>query len=293
MSIKNEVSAKTFGSKIKQSVIAEWNSFKVPSIWIGLVVGGVMQYVHNVAHNYVYYLAGKYGVSGGPANELVDLGFKALVPSIENLSFLPSNGCLYTLGAIGVIVAVSPFFTRMIVRAPDVRVVHIFWRALVTCSICIIFRCVSFLVTILPAPAPHCSVDEFNPPQTASDIFFRFDTEDGCSDLIFSSHMMYGITAACIVTQYVFTAKHLMQSVTERRLKYALVILCWCTVIAEGFCIVAQHRHYTIDVWNALYAVPLVWIAFYHFVPNDPKPKEEIARRESNETNNLEAVASV
>jgi hypothetical protein len=221
------------------------------------------------------------------------MGFKALVPSIEDLPFLPSNGCLYTLGAIGAIVALSPLFTRALVRCPDVRVVQILWRGLVTCSICIFLRCVSFLVTILPAPAPHCAIGEFNPPTTAYEVIFNFNTDHGCSDLIFSSHMMYGITATLIVTQYVLTAKHLMASKLERGLKYALVGLCWSVVVAEAFCIVAQRSHYSVDVWTALYTVPLVWIAFYHFVPSDPRPKEIPARRDSNATDNVDASASV
>ena len=50
-------------------------------------------------------------------------------------------------------------------------------------------------------------------------------------------------------------------------------------MFSEFFChsffrfgIVRQQAHYSIDVFTALYAVPLVWIAVYHFMPNDPVP---------------------
>jgi len=246
----------------------------MPVVFIGVIVGAFMQWLHNVAHNYVYYLAGVYGVYGGKDNHLVDLGFKALQPSIADLEFLPSNGLLYSVGTIAGIVALSPLFTNVIIRNKSVRVIQILWRGLVVCSFTVVLRVVSFLITILPSPAPHCSQGTFDPPKTASDILFKFDTENGCSDLIFSSHMMYGITAASIVTLYVLKkpTEEFVMSKREKWLKYSLIFLVWAIVIAEGFCIVAQESHYSIDVWNALYAVPLAWIAFYHFYPNDPSP---------------------
>ena len=266
---------KSFKLKFYANVRSEWSHFKLPIIFVGIIVGSIMQWVHNVAHNYVYYLAGVYGVYGGAENHLTDLGFKALQPSIAYLSFLPSNGCLYSLGAIAGIVALSPLFTNVIIRNKSVRVVQILWRGLVVCSITVVLRCVSFLLTILPSPAPHCSQGTFDPPKTASEILFKFDTENGCSDLIFSSHMMYGITAASIVTLYITKkpVEEFTMSKLERRLKYSLIFLVWAIVIAEGFCIVAQESHYSIDVWAAMYAVPLTWIAFYHFYPNDPSPR--------------------
>jgi hypothetical protein len=169
--------------RLKTTLKDEWTHLKVPVIFWGIVVGAIMQWLHNVAHNYVYYLAGVYGVYGGPENHLVDMGFKALQPPISDLSFLPSNGCLYALGLIAGIVSLSPLFTNVIIRDESVRVIQILWRGLVVCSITVILRCVSFLLTILPSPAPHCSKAEFDPPTTASEIFFKFDTENGCSDL--------------------------------------------------------------------------------------------------------------
>ena len=273
-------------SAVMSNLHLEWLHLKLPKIIIGIIIGALMQWLHNVAHNYVYYLAGKYAVYGGPDAQLTDLGFKALQPSIADLSFLPSNGCLYSLGAIAGIVALSPIFTSVIIRDSRVRVVQMVWRALVVCSFTIVFRCVSFLLTILPSPAPQCAEASFNPPSTVSEIFFTFDTENGCSDLIFSSHMMYGITAASLVTLYVLKKPHpeFVMSKLEKWLKYALIFLVWSLVIAEGFCIVAQERHYSVDVWTAMYAVPLSWVGFYHFYPNDPSisiPDSEKRSREN------------
>jgi hypothetical protein len=262
---------------IKANLITEWNHFRNPKIFFGIVFGAIAQFIHNVCHNYVYYLAGEYEVYGGPDNQLTDLGFKAL-PSIADMSFLPSNGCLYSLGVIAVIVATTPIFTVRFFRTDSIRTVQILWRAMVVCSVAIVFRCVSFLVTILPAPAPQCAEAEFSPPDSTSEIFLKFDTDNGCSDLIFSSHMMYGLIATGIVTDYTMMSlkgQTEAVSILERWLKYCLIFTCVGLVIAEAFCIVAQNRHYTVDVWTSCYAVPLTWIAFRYFIPNDPGPYKQ------------------
>jgi hypothetical protein len=264
---------KTVGNRLA----AEWEVFKLPVVWSWIIVGALMQWVHNILHNYVYYLAGVYHVYGGPDDQLVDLGFLAF-PDWSNLSFLPSNGCLYSLGLIAFLVAVMPIFvgSEKFFIHPNIRTIQIIWRGLICVSICVVLRCVSFIITILPAPAPQCSQARFDPPTTASEILFKFDTENGCSDLIFSSHMMYGITAAGIVILYITKGLNYAKknNITvpkwEKWSKIALIVLCVCLVLMEAFSIVCQERHYSVDVWNALYACPLTWIAFYHFFPDDP-----------------------
>jgi hypothetical protein len=279
-------------------LVAEWEVFKLPVVWSWIIVGALMQWVHNIMHNYVYYLAGVYQVYGGPDNQLTDLGFEAF-PDWSNLSFLPSNGCLYSLGLIAFIVAIMPIFvgSQKFFIHPNIHTIQIIWRGLICVSICVVFRCVSFIVTILPAPAPQCSQARFDPPSTASEILFKFDTENGCSDLIFSSHMMYGITAAGIVTVYLVKGLNYAKDngidvpKWERWTKIGLIVLCVCLVLMEAFSIVCQERHYSVDVWNALYACPLTWIAFYHFVPDDPAPKAEaVVVEEGREMQNPETM---
>ena len=270
---------RSYFKQVGNNLIIEWRIFKKPIVFSWIIVGCIMQWVHNIAHNYVYYLAGQYGVYGGPEDQLTDLGFEAF-PDWSNLKFLPSNGCLYSLGIIAFVIAVSPIFSlggnRCILRSPKISSVQILWRALICVSVAVVFRCVSFLITILPAPAPQCAEATFNPPNTVSEILFHFDTENGCSDLIFSSHMMYGLTAVSIVTLYIHLglkdAKESGYAVGkwEKRSKVGLIVFCWLLVLMEGFSIICQERHYSIDVWNALYVVPMIWIVFYHFYPTDP-----------------------
>ena len=105
--------------------------------------------------------------------------------------------------------------------------------------------------------------------------------------------MMYGITAASIVTLYILKppTNGITVSLTEKRLKYALIFFCWSIVIAEGFCIVAAEAHYSIDVWTAAYAVPMTWICFYHFFPHDPTKKSK--QKEAVVTNNPNVVLAM
>jgi hypothetical protein len=175
---------------------------------------------------------------------------------------------------------ISPSFTTVIIRDSKVRAVQMFWRVLTVCSFMVVSRCVSFLLTILPSPAPHCTKGQFSPPRTLSDILFGFDTENGCSDLIFCSHILYGVMAANVVTLYVLKQRFpdFRRYTLEIRLKYALIFIMWSLVVAEGLCIVAQERHYSVDVWIALFVVPLGWVSFYQFCPKDPAiPESEKA----------------
>ena len=240
-------------------------------IWMTVILGGLMQFLHNAAHNYVYYLASIYGVYGGPDNMLTDLGFEAF-RDMPNLSFWP-NFCLFLLAALTIVFAISPFFTRKIIRSSSIHPLQILWRAIWVTTFTIILRCTSFFITILPSPAKHCSERNFAPRESTGPMFSYFNTGSGCSDLIFSSHVMYGLIA--VVTVHFYTVQDLKTyhpPLYERLLKYAFVVLMWVIVLWEAIAIVRQKTHYSIDVFTALYAVPSTWIVFYHFVPNDPIP---------------------
>jgi hypothetical protein len=265
----------TYMSRFVEKVREEWEYIKVPSIWIGITIGVIMQWVSYVCHNLVFYLVGKHAVFGGRRNQLFDFGFIAFGSSVNELKFRPANGILYSMGLLSLIFIISPLFTDVLIRDKSVRSVQILWRALIVISISIVFRCVSFLVTLLPAPAEHCSEQNFNPPRELSDIFTWADFDHGCSDLLFSSHMIYSISFAYLITLYTFRQPSggFQMSSREIWLKRSLIVLMWSLVICQACLIIAQQSHYTVDVWTALYVVPLCWIAFQHYVPNDPIPK--------------------
>jgi hypothetical protein len=174
-----------------------------------------------------------------------------------------------------IIVATSVIVTNIFIHDKQVRLMQMLWRACIVCNTAVIIRIASFLMTILPAPAPQCSKDKFTPPQSVYDILFDFDTGNGCSDLMFSSHMLYGLVAVCALTHYMIVGNrsHLNAPNWLRIARVGFIALAWVTALTEAITIVAQQRHYSIDVFTAMYVVPLVWIAYVFFIPSDPVAK--------------------
>ena len=213
-------------------------------------------------HNVVYYLEGIYGVFGGPTNALQDLGFM-LIPEINtsSLPFLPTNGILFGLFAIGFVALSFPFFFPLKFSFSPVQAL---WRGSFVASICVFLRTISFIFTLLPAPNIHCqryltganlNGESFYPPQSLAEIFSAFGTDSGCGDLIFSSHVMYALVVVCTMFHYYPT----------NLIRYILAIL----VITLALLCIAQRSHYTVDVIVACYTVPLVWLSLCHLIPRD------------------------
>ena len=228
--------------------------------WPWLLTFAFVQYLHSIMHNLVYYLEGVYGVYGGPLNALNDLGFM-LIPNIEtsSLVFLPTNGILYGMFAIAFFVFCSSFFLSM-----QFSPIQALWRALFASSICVTLRVVTFMVTLVPAPNIHCeqtrtssnhSGETFKPPSSVSDFFGSVSTDSGCGDLIFSSHVMYGLIITCTLLHYYPT---FLLRITLPIFVLALAMLC-----------IAQRSHYTVDVVVAGYTVPLVWLSLCYLLPKD------------------------
>ena len=255
------------------NVEKEWNLLKRPIIFLTILLTGLVQFLHNAAHNYVKYLAAKYKVYGGSAGALVDLGFKATDEISTDLSWFPNN-TLFMSAGFAIVIGLSVSFTDFFIESRTIRSMQMLWRACIVCCISVGLRVCSFMMTLLPSPAPHCSREELDPPKTVGQIFLEFDTGNGCSDLIFSSHMLYGLVATCCLTHYMVVGNPGWNNgVTKKWIKairIGIVVIAWLTSLTEGFTIIDQQRHYSIDVFTALYIVPLVWVALYHFVPLDP-----------------------
>lgn len=69
------------------------------------------------------------------------------------VTLMPLAQVLYTCMFLAVaFVVIAPIFGDR----DDFTLIGAIWRVLNVCDFTILFRCISFLVTILPAPAPHC-----------------------------------------------------------------------------------------------------------------------------------------
>lgn len=230
----------------------------------------IIQYVHGVFHNVAYYIQGNY-LSTEQRFTLYDLGYE-LMPELHGFALSISE--ILVFGGVFV-----PFFIFMatisLCKQEPGRLrylVIISKRCLLQISICMVLRIISFLVTALPSPADHCELkfDDsclaanpnnpvrcvipnpgFDPP-TLSNMFTRLEPLSGCGDLMFSSHTIY--TVSLILTMWKYWLN-----------KYGLVFMV-SVQITIAFLIVASRKHYTIDVFSALYIVPLIWFTLeaYH-----------------------------
>ena len=262
-----------FAERIKANLWLEWALLKRPFVFGTVMFTGLMQWTHNITHNWVHFLAGKNGVFGGPKNALTDLGFIGMEKIFSYDMEHVSDPMLFCIIALAICACGSVVFTNYIIQNPEVRMLQILVRSCWVSCIAVFLRIVSFLVTLLPSPAPHCAQENFKAPQTASEILFHFDVGSGCSDLIFSSHMMYGLVAAGALHYYLvvgnkgFSPKSMLQAVVQR----GLIVLVWTMAFLEAIAIVRQKRHYSIDIWTACYAVPMIWMSVAYLFPNDVK----------------------
>eukprot|EP00560_Eucampia_antarctica_P006948 CAMPEP_0197824798 /NCGR_PEP_ID=MMETSP1437-20131217/2007_1 /TAXON_ID=49252 ORGANISM="Eucampia antarctica, Strain CCMP1452" /NCGR_SAMPLE_ID=MMETSP1437 /ASSEMBLY_ACC=CAM_ASM_001096 /LENGTH=284 /DNA_ID=CAMNT_0043424569 /DNA_START=371 /DNA_END=1225 /DNA_ORIENTATION=+ len=150
----------------------------------------------------------------------------------------------------------KPLYASMILR-----------RVLMTLVACQTLRIISFLITTLPGASRQClySVPDdltskqmvegaadpsgnpsgWAPPTSIYDILFRLDTTNGCGDLMFSSHTIFSMTFVCVTFKY-------FNWVYLKRIMVAL------QVVIVPF-ILAARKHYSVDIFTALYVTPLVF----------------------------------
>ncbi|TDH68540.1 hypothetical protein CCR75_000305 [Bremia lactucae] len=233
--------------------------------WMIILPCVIMQYVHAIFHNLAYYIQGRY-LSTEQRFTLHDLGFE-LMPELTGFQSDISEYLVFAaiFGPAIILVLTIPLFRQEPGR-PRYLVI-VLKRTLMQISICLVFRIISFLVTALPGSADHCELKfndaclaanpndpvlcvipnpDFDPPDS-TEIFTRLNALKGCGDLMFSSHTIY--TVSLILTVWKYWPN-----------KYGISIMV-CVQIAIAFLIVASRKHYTLDVFTALYAVPLFWLA--------------------------------
>lgn len=83
------------------------------------------------------------------------------------------------------------------------------------------------------------------PPTDIYDTLFRVDASNGCGDLMFSSHTIYTMSFVCVIFKY-FNFKWLK----------CFMALLQITIVPF---ILAARKHYSVDVFTALYVTPLVF----------------------------------
>lgn len=195
---------------------------------------------------------------------LKDVSF-SLLPHLQEEYFWVSEAIFYPILFFGVASLLRSLIVGIIFGSPPPlkdchNFVTIGKRVLTQLIVCQTLRELSFSFTILPGPANHCQNamhPDYHKPTSLNDVFFRVNVSHGCGDLIFSSHTIFSLTMCLAVTRYMHS-----------RLATYLV---WTVQFFLLGCILASHKHYTVDVVVACYTVPLVWYLL-QVVMKDPPP---------------------
>jgi len=235
-----------------------------------------MQKVHAIMTNIAYYNQTK--LSAAQRVPLRDIAFEAL-PTLTGSWWLLSEYIFWFMFCLSIGLILSIFLVRW--SAPHGRSLYvcvIFRRILMTVVCLQVLRCISFLVTTLPGPSRQClyevpeylnatqmiegSADDsgnpsqwgWAPPKNISDILSTVNTSKGCGDLMFSSHTIFTMTFVCITYKY---------------FNWCLlkIVMTVCQVVILPLILMAK-KHYTIDVFTALYATPLVFEILWIYFPD-------------------------
>jgi len=237
-----------------------------------IIFGLFFQFFHSVMTNLAYYYHAK--LTAAQRMPLADMLFDAL-PVFSGPLWMVSEYIMFTFIFIIVTSIVSILAVRW--NTPHGRPLYcipIVRRMLMTLVACQTLRIISFMITTLPGASRQClyhvpdditakemvegpAPDAGNPsgwnaPTTMYDVLFRVDATNGCGDLMFSSHTIFTMLFVCVIFKY-FNWKFMKR----------LMVLLQMTIVPF---ILASHKHYSVDVFTALYVTPLVfemlWIRF-------------------------------
>lgn len=231
-------------------------------------------FVHSIFTNIVYAFEAK--LTAAQRVPLNDLGFNIL-PELSGSWWIASEYIFVGIILFPIFFALSNFFIKW--RPPHQKPLYValvFKRMLFNVFCCQCLRIVSFMVTTLPGASRQClyDIESMNnntvfdlthgpaneagnpegwaPPDNWHDILFRVDATNGCGDLMFSSHTIFTMTFVCTLCKYC----------NWRSIQVCMIFL---QILIVPF-ILAAHKHYSVDVFTALYVTPLVfeiiWMRF-------------------------------
>ncbi|CAK4086322.1 unnamed protein product [Aphanomyces euteiches] len=256
--------------------------------WKALLFGIAWQYIHSIFHNLAYWMQTK--LSPAQRVPLYDQGFELLPEFTEAQSHISEYLVFGGIFGPVILLFVSVLFIKPSPNSRPRYLALIAKRVLLQTAICLMLRCISFLVTSLPGAAPHCRPmynqtcldanpndpaaeficsipnPDFDPPMTVGKVFGHIDALNGCGDLMFSSHTTYTMSLILGVWKY-------WRNVP-------LLLLMLAVQVAIAFCIVASRKHYSLDVITALYVVPMVWFIQDAYI-NDLNHKDAEATPEA------------
>ncbi|KAL7534694.1 hypothetical protein ACHAXR_009514 [Thalassiosira sp. AJA248-18] len=223
------------------------------------------QFFHSAVTNVAYWQHAQ--LNAANRVPLRDVAFDML-PQLDGELWIVSEYILWAILGVSITCIVSNLIVRW--NAPHGRPIYcmqIVRRMGMTWVVCQTLRMISFLVTTLPGASRQCryavpdgltSAEMLNgpapnegnpagwaPPTETNDILFRVDATNGCGDLMFSSHTIYTMTFVCVVFKYF-------------NFRWLKLIMALGQIAIVPF-ILAARKHYSVDVFTALYVTPLVF----------------------------------
>jgi len=201
-------------------------------------------YLYNVSTNLVYYLHKQ-------DTHLKDLLFDILPE--KNVGII-SDILTMTYFSYGTLFVFLPYIIDV-----DFLSSEIFLVMSKTFIISTFLRCISFIFTILPAPAEHCQINsnEYNPPNLL-EIFIRMDMFKGCGDLIFSGHTN-------IITIVSVTTLYYLYPILNNFYYNLYIIFIFFFHSLLFLLIIISRNHYSVDIIISIYVTILV---FYMVINN-------------------------
>lgn len=233
--------------------------------WVIVFVGVLMQWLHSILTNIAYYYHTQ--LSAAQRTPLKDIAYEML-PEFKGSWWMVSE----YLFLVMIVTFLVSCFSILIIRwnPPHGRPLYgvpIMRRFFMTLTCCQVLRCISFLITTLPGASRQCLYDVpedmardelvlgpahdrgnpegWAPPITMNDILWRLDATNGCGDLMFSSHTIFTMLFVSIIWRYFDWAF----------LKYGMLAM---QLMMIPF-ILAARKHYSVDIFTALYVTPLVF----------------------------------
>ena len=245
----------------KLQLLEELALLQRPQFWPTLLGCAAMQYIHGIAGQAALYMH-------QPAPALSDLGFKMVKEWSQGMWWFSELVTVTQFLSFALFLA-WPLAAASPRAQPSIVALR---RAMVTVAICQLLRALSFSVTQLPAPGRQCQPGVAEPvpwPVTWLDwlkVDVKRQASQGCGDLIFSSHVTFGLTFTLAIWHYA----------SRGRVDAAFRAIMSVCLVAQCLGIIGARKHYTVDVVVALYVVPLVWEALLRRMA-DPPPGRAIA----------------
>jgi len=213
--------------------------------WKQILFGAAFQYVHAMSTQLAHRMH-------RPQPQLLhDVGFE-LLPELGLQRAWMSETVFWIMFIPFILWSFSPFVTYK----KKFYTAVLYARLLMVLVICQSLRIIFFTVTQLPAPNYHCHLGEPTAVREMPKHWWGHVVVDlgrqathGCGDLIFSSHTTFILVGVLTFTEYGNTL--------------LIKIAAWIGVAFLSLCIIASHKHYSVDVVVAWYAVPLVFYTMH------------------------------